>query len=197
MRILVVEDEHRIADTVRKGLVQEGYATDVAYDGTSGYDLASAEEYDVIILDIMLPGMSGIDICLSLRKEKNHTPILLLTAKGQTADKVAGLNSGADDYLAKPFAFDELLARIRALLRRPAAFMPPTITVKDISLNPQTFVCRRCFFRRPEISGIETNGRRSRLWRREGRVRTGSESRKNADGRRGQPAGDGGGIVHG
>src|SRR3990170_5106891 len=119
MRILVVEDEHKIANSIKKGLAQEGFAVDVAYDGTEGYDLASSEEYDVIILDLMLPGMDGVTICKKLREANIHTPILILTAKGQLQDRVNGLNSGADDYLLKPFAFEELLARIRALTRRP------------------------------------------------------------------------------
>ena len=119
MRILVVEDEHKIANSIRQGLEQEGFVVDVAYDGEVGYDLASYEEFDVILLDLMLPKMSGTKICKKLRSEDNHTPILMLTAKGELQDKVDGLNVGADDYLTKPFAFSELLARIRALSRRP------------------------------------------------------------------------------
>src|SRR3989344_4822028 len=118
MRILVVEDEHKIANSIKKGLAQEGFAVDVAYDGTEGYDLASSEEYDVVILDIMLPGMDGVTICKKLRQEKNHTPILMLTAKGQIQDKVQGLNSGADDYVVKPFAFEEL-SLLEYLMRNP------------------------------------------------------------------------------
>lgn len=119
MRILVVEDEHKIANSIKKGLEQESYAVDVAYDGTSGLDLAMEPNFDAIILDLMLPGINGLDICKKLRAEKIHTPILMLTAKGQLEDKVKGLNAGADDYLTKPFAFEELLARIKALIRRP------------------------------------------------------------------------------
>lgn len=115
MRILVVEDEHRIAHSLQKGLEQERFAVDVAYTGNEGYDLASTEDYDAIILDVMLPGMDGLSICSELRKNKIHTPILLLTAKSQIGEKVSGLNLGADDYLTKPFSFDELLARVRAL----------------------------------------------------------------------------------
>src|SRR3972149_2071562 len=117
MRILVIEDEHRIANSIKKGLTQESFAVDVSYDGEEGYDLASTEEYDVIILDLMLPKMDGVAICKSLRKEGVHTSILMLTAKSSVDDKVVGLNAGADDYLPKPFAFSELLARIRALSR--------------------------------------------------------------------------------
>jgi DNA-binding response OmpR family regulator len=119
MRILVVEDEHGIAQSIKKGLEQEHYAVDLAYTGTDGYDLATSENYDVIILDLMLPEMDGVEICRKLRDEKIYTPVLMLTAKSQVNDKVEGLNAGADDYLAKPFAFEELLARIRALSRRP------------------------------------------------------------------------------
>src|SRR3989344_3680811 len=115
MRVLVVEDEHRIAQTLKKGLEQERYAVDLAYDGISGYDLASTEDYDIILLDRMIPEMDGMQICQKLRKEKNHTPILMLTAKSQTNDKIDGLDAGADDYLTKPFSFEEFLARIRAL----------------------------------------------------------------------------------
>src|SRR5260221_2550925 len=119
MKILIVEDEHKIANAMKQGLEQELYAVDVAYDGTTGFDLAVGEYYDLIILDRLLPGMDGLTICQELRKQKKHTPILLLTAKGQLMDKVEGLNAGADDYLTKPFAFAELLARIKALARRP------------------------------------------------------------------------------
>ena len=143
MRILVVEDEHMIANSIKKGLEQEKYAVDVAYNGTDGYDMASTEEYDVIILDRMLPGMEGVEICRSLRKENIHTPILLLTAKGQTQDKVQGLDAGADDYLTKPFSFEELLARIRALIRRPHTTVNSVITVGDLSLDSKTYLVQR------------------------------------------------------
>src|SRR5258708_3669879 len=119
MRILVVEDEYKIANSIKRGLVQENLLVDVAYDGEKGYDLAATEPYDVIILDLMLPGMDGLAIFRKLRDEKIYIPILMLTAKGEVEDKVNGLNAGADDYLAKPFAFVELLARIKALSRRP------------------------------------------------------------------------------
>jgi DNA-binding response OmpR family regulator len=119
MRILIVEDEHRIANTIKKGLEQERYAVGVTYNGTDGFDLASTEEYDLIILDLLLPGIDGVTICKELRKNQIHIPILMLTAKGQIQDRVQGLDSSADDYLSKPFSFEELLARIRALTRRP------------------------------------------------------------------------------
>ena len=144
MRILVVEDEHKIANSIKKGLEQESYAVDAVYDGEQGFDLAATEDYDVIVLDLLLPNMDGMKICQKLRKEENiHTPILMLTAKGQLDDKVKGLNAGADDYLVKPFAFAELLARIRALTRRPKSSLSPVLTTEDLSLNPLTFEVKR------------------------------------------------------
>lgn len=143
MKILLVEDEHRIAQSIKKGLEQERMAVDVAYDGIEGYDLAIDEEYDLIILDLMLPGMNGLEICNKLRQNKKETPILILTARGQVEDKVEGLNMGADDYLTKPFAFEELLARIRALVRRPKKVNEETLMVDDLSLNINNFEVRR------------------------------------------------------
>ena len=143
MRILVVEDEHRIANSIKKGLQLEKYAVDLAYTGTDGYDLAVTEEYDLILLDLMLPGMDGIQICMKLRQKQIHTPILMLTAKSQTDDKIEGLDSGADDYLTKPFSFEELLARIRALIRRPPNSLSNVLTVRDISLNTLNFEVKR------------------------------------------------------
>ena len=144
MRVLVVEDEHKIANSIKKGLEQESYAVDVAYDGEDGFDMASSEEYDIIILDLMLPKMNGLDVCKKLRKEENiHTPILILTAKGQTEDKVAGLNCGADDYLTKPFAFTEMLARIKALTRRPKQALDTVLKVNNLSLNTLTYELKR------------------------------------------------------
>ena len=143
MRILIVEDEHKIATSIKKGLTQESYAVDLAFTGTSGLDMALSEEYDVIILDRLLPEIDGITICQRLRAEKNHTPILMLTARGQTHDKVEGLNAGADDYLVKPFAFEELLARIRALARRPKNSVGHELTVTDLVLNTITYTVSR------------------------------------------------------
>lgn len=143
MRILIIEDEHKIANSIRKGLEQESYAVDVTYTGNDGYDLASTEEYDLIVLDRLLPGMDGLNICKKLREIQIHTPILLLTAKGQINDKVEGLDAGADDYLVKPFAFEELLARIRALTRRPKNNLGAILKVSDLSLNTLTFEVRR------------------------------------------------------
>jgi two-component system, OmpR family, response regulator len=143
MKILLVEDEHKIANSIKQGLTQENFTVDVAYDGTSGFDLASSESYDVIILDRLLPGMDGLSICRRLREMGNHTSILILTAKSQTMDKVEGLNSGADDYLAKPFAFEELLARIKALGRRPKNNLGEEIKVGNLTLNATTFEVKR------------------------------------------------------
>lgn len=135
MRILVVEDEHKIARSIKKGLEQESFAVDVAFTGQEGYDLAASEDYDLLVLDIMLPEISGIEICKRLREEDKHTPILILTARGQINDKVEGLNAGADDYLTKPFAFEELLARVRALNRRPRSTVGTTLTIEDLKLD--------------------------------------------------------------
>lgn len=143
MRILVVEDEHKIANSIRKGLEQEHYAVDVAYEGIEGYDLASSEEYDTIILDRLLPGLDGIALCKRLREKRIHTPILLLTAKGQINDKVEGLNAGADDYLVKPFAFEELLARVKALVRRPKDMLESVLTIDDLQVNTLTYEVKR------------------------------------------------------
>jgi DNA-binding response OmpR family regulator len=143
MRILVVEDEHKIANSIKKGLEQETYAVDVAYDGLEGFDLAASQDYDVIILDLMLPQMDGVAICRKLREKQIHTPILMLTARGQLNDKVKGLNAGADDYLIKPFAFVELLARIKALTRRPRENLGAVLSVAELTLNSITYQVRR------------------------------------------------------
>jgi len=143
MKILVVEDEHKIANAVRDGLQQESYAVDVVYDGDSGLNSATYDEYDLIILDVMLPGLDGMEICRRLRAAGNHTPILMLTAKDRTRDITAGLDSGADDYLVKPFSFEELLARVRALLRRPHETLGETLKAGDLSLNTVTKQVKR------------------------------------------------------
>src|SRR3989344_19963 len=118
MRILIVEDEVRLASVIKKGLVEDGFAVDVAHDGEEGQYLAESENYDLILLDVMLPKVDGIKLCKQLRKKNIQIPVLMLTAKATLEDKVAGLDSGADDYLAKPFAFLELRSRIHALIRR-------------------------------------------------------------------------------
>jgi DNA-binding response OmpR family regulator len=143
MRILVVEDEHKIAGSIKKGLEQESFAVDLSFTGNDGFDLASTEDYDLIILDLMLPGMNGLEICQKLRSKQIHIPILMLTAKGQLEDKVRGLNAGADDYLTKPFAFEELLARVKALTRRPKDSFGTTLQFGDLSLNTLTYQVKR------------------------------------------------------
>jgi two-component system, OmpR family, response regulator len=143
MRILVVEDEHRIAAAIKKGLEQERHVVDVAYTGTEGYDLAVTEDYDVIVLDLMLPEMDGREICRKLRSGKNQTPILILTAKNEVSDKVTGLNDGADDYLTKPFAFEEFLARLAAITRRPKVAVIEQLRVGSLLLNTTTFEVSR------------------------------------------------------
>lgn len=143
MRILVVEDEHKIANSIKIGLEQENYAVDVAFDGTQGYDLAATEDYDLIILDRLLPEMDGITITKKLRSNNIHIPILMLTAKGQIEDKIEGLDSGADDYLTKPFAFTELLARIRALTRRPKKITDTILTIDNLTLNASSYEVKR------------------------------------------------------
>lgn len=143
MRVLVVEDGHKIANGIKKGLEHESYAVDIAYDGVEGYDMASSEQYDVIILDVMLPGMDGVEICKKLREQNIHTPILMLTSKSQVEDKVLGFNSGADDYLTKPFAFAELLVRVRALTRRPQNSVGTILSVADLVLDTTNYEVKR------------------------------------------------------
>ncbi len=144
MKILIVEDEHKIANSIKKGLEQERFTVDVAYDGVAGFDLAVSEEYDLIILDRLLPGMDGVLFCQKLREKKIHTPVLFLTARWQIHDKVEGLNAGAYDYLVKPFAFEELFARVKALLRRPKQTLVSSILkISDLTLDTQTFQVKR------------------------------------------------------
>jgi len=138
MRILVIEDEKQLADIIKRALEQEGYAVDTAYDGDQGEYLAGNYDYDLIILDIILPKKDGIEVCLALRQKKLKTPILMLTSKGTVADKVKGLDSGADDYLVKPFAFEELAARVRTLLRRESNIASSKLTVGDLILDTAT-----------------------------------------------------------
>jgi DNA-binding response OmpR family regulator len=135
MKILVVDDEVRIARAIKQGLEQEGYAVDMAHDGEDGYNSARADEYDVIILDVMMPEMSGFEVARKLRTDGVTTPILMLTAKDQNRDVVEGLDSGADDYLAKPFSFDVLTARVRALLRRPQDAIANVLKAGDVAID--------------------------------------------------------------
>ncbi|MEI7918208.1 MAG: response regulator transcription factor [Candidatus Saccharibacteria bacterium] len=144
MRILIIEDEHKIATALKKALQTENYAVDVSYDGDDGYAMATTEPYDLAIIDWMIPGeYNGVDIVKAMRKEKIHTPVLLLSAKGTIKDRTTGLDSGADDYLVKPFALEEMLARVRALLRRPVEVQQTILTVGDLSLNTVTCVVTR------------------------------------------------------
>jgi len=136
MKILVVEDEERVAQFIQKGLREEGHAVDVAYDGEQGAYLGTVNEYDLILLDLMLPKKDGISICRELREHGLSTPIMMLTARDTVEDKVQGLDAGADDYLPKPFSFDELLARVRALLRRRSEAKTPVLTIADLELDP-------------------------------------------------------------
>jgi len=144
MRILVVEDDHKIAGAIKKGLEQESYAVDAAYDADEGLSSALTGDYDLIILDRMLPGLiEGVDIAKEVRANQISAPIIMLTAKDQISDRVVGLNSGADDYLVKPFAFDELVARVRALLRRPAKTLATVLKLDDLELNTNTHIVTR------------------------------------------------------
>jgi DNA-binding response OmpR family regulator len=144
MRILVIEDEPKIANAIKQGLTQEKYAVDIEYDGDSGLGAALAENYDLLIIDRMLPGaLDGAEIVAELRQKDIQTPALLLTAKAQIRDRVEGLNAGADDYLVKPFAFDELLARVRALLRRPPQSQGNRLEVADLSLDTINYEVKR------------------------------------------------------
>ncbi|MBE3574618.1 MAG: response regulator transcription factor [Firmicutes bacterium] len=146
LSILVVEDEQRIAAFLRRGLVEEGYSVDVAPDGAEALDLAANGQYDLILLDILLPKLDGVEVCRRLRQQGNGTPILMLTAKDAVSDKVVGLDAGADDYLTKPFAFEELLARMRALLRRGnrrGSPDGPVLRAGELELDPVSRTVRR------------------------------------------------------
>ncbi|HKD97031.1 MAG TPA: response regulator transcription factor [Micromonosporaceae bacterium] len=136
MRVLVVEDERAMADAIARGLRRAGMAVDVAYDGSTGHEMAFVTRYDVLVLDRDLPGVHGDEICADLAKAGTLTRVLMLTASGTVADRVAGLSLGADDYLPKPFDFEELLARVRALGRRSSPVAPPVLTTGDVELDP-------------------------------------------------------------
>lgn len=143
MRILLVEDNRRLNNSLRLSLVDDGYAVDPAYTGTEGEELALIEPYDAIILDIMLPEKNGLDVCRELRKRRVNTPILMLTARDTIEDRVTGLDNGADDYLVKPFAIEELRARLRALLRRDLDDKSGVIQVGELVLDPATHFVQR------------------------------------------------------
>jgi DNA-binding response OmpR family regulator len=144
MKVLIIEDEDKIATALKRGLEREGYAVDLTANSDEGLEAAMSGDYNLIILDRMLPGqMEGVELCQYLRAQKVHTPIIMLTAKDSVDDKIAGLNSGADDYLVKPFAYEELVARMRALLRRPEEALSTVLTVGDLTLNTTTYEVRR------------------------------------------------------
>ncbi len=144
MRILLIEDEHKIARALKKALEQESYAVDVVYDGDEGHAMATTEPYDLAIIDRMLPGeYDGLAIVKAMRSAKIHTPVLILTAIGGVKDRAEGLDNGADDYMVKPFALEELLARVRALLRRPKEQQPTILSAGDLTLNTVTFEVKR------------------------------------------------------
>jgi DNA-binding response OmpR family regulator len=146
MRILVIEDEKRVADLVRRALEDQGYAVELAYDGHVGRSMALRQEYDLIIIDIVVPGIDGISVCKEVRREKPDIPIILLTALGTVDDKVEGLDAGADDYMVKPIEFRELLARIRSVIKRRGRQTLAAATVlrlADLEINPGTFVVTR------------------------------------------------------
>lgn len=150
MRILLVEDEKKMASFIERGLKEEGYAVDTAPDGEQGWDYVTSNDYDIVILDWMLPKMSGLALCHKIRESGSRTPILMLTARDGVEDKIKGLDQGADDYLTKPFAFDELLARLRALLRRPRELQEEAI-LKSGNLTLDV-ITRRVFLGSEEIS---------------------------------------------
>lgn len=144
MRVLVVEDQKNVARFLAKGLREQAYAVDVASDGEEGFAMAEVSHYDLIILDLMLPKIDGFEVCRRLRGRGSETPILMLTARDDLISRIEGLDTGADDYLTKPFDFDELLARCRALLRRGSReYRPPSISVADLELDTNTHLVRR------------------------------------------------------
>jgi len=144
MRVLIVEDEHKIARALKKALEQETYAVDVAFDGDEGYAMATTEPYDIAIIDRMLPGgYDGLGIVRAMREAKVHTPVLFLSALGSVSERTAGLDAGADDYLVKPFALEELLARVRALMRRPTEQQSAILKAGDLSLDTVTYSVER------------------------------------------------------
>jgi len=138
MRVLVVEDEPKMAGLVKRGLEEEGIAVDVSGRGEDAVWMAGSTEYDVVVLDVMLPGLDGFEVCRRLRADEVWTPVLMLTARDAVEDRVTGLDGGADDYLVKPFSFDELLARLRALARRGSAERPAVLEAGDLRLDPAT-----------------------------------------------------------
>jgi two-component system OmpR family response regulator len=143
MRLLLVEDDVKLVGALQKGLQREGYAVDVAHTGDDALSWASEHDYDAVVLDVMLPGVDGFSVCRTLRRQEQWMPVLMLTAREQVSDRIRGLDAGADDYLVKPFDFGELLARLRALLRRGATERPPVLEVADLHVDPATHVVTR------------------------------------------------------
>jgi len=154
MRLLLIEDERKVADVVARGLRAERYAVDVAYDGNGGWDMASNVDYDLIILDLMLPGLNGTEVLRRLRRKGSKAPVLVLTARDATKDKVENFEAGADDYLTKPFAFAELLVRVKALLRRPPVSVDHVLRIADLEIDRLTQQVRRAG-RRIELTSKE------------------------------------------
>ena len=148
-RVLVVEDDPRVRDMLRRGLAEDGYTIDVARDGNEGLGRALVVEYDAIVLDLMLPGIDGYEVCRRLRAERRWCPVLMLSARTQVADRVRGLDSGADDFLLKPFGFEELSARLRALLRKPLRPRPAILQAGDLTLDPASRLVMRGSVRIP------------------------------------------------
>lgn len=140
---MIVEDERRLSNVIKKGFVEDGFAVDQAFDGEEGQYLAEGEQYDLIVLDIMLPKIDGLQLCKELRKKNIKTPILMLTAKSTTEDKVAGLDSGADDYITKPFSFVEFRSRVHALIRRSHQETSPTLQIEDLEVDPLKHIVKR------------------------------------------------------
>ncbi|WP_204078990.1 response regulator transcription factor [Mycobacterium riyadhense] len=170
MRVLVVEDEPKMARLLRRSLVEEGYAVDVVSDGASGYDAVVGGDYDAVVLDVMLPGVSGFEVCTNWRRQQIWVPVLMLTARGAVADRVAGLDGGADDYLTKPFHLDELFARLRSLIRRGPTPRPTVLTVGGLRADPAS---RRCWRGEVEIAlTTKEFGLLEQLMRRPGAVLT-------------------------
>jgi two-component system OmpR family response regulator len=170
VRVLVVEDEPKMANLLRRGLIEDGYAVDIAADGPSGYQAAMVYDYDAVVLDVMLPGMSGFDICRQWRNGHKWVPVLMLTARGAVADRIAGLDGGADDYLTKPFHLDELFARLRSLIRRGPTPRPTVLTAGVLRADPAS---RRCWRAEIEIAlTTKEFGLLEQLMRRPGTVLT-------------------------
>jgi two-component system, OmpR family, response regulator len=143
MRLLVVEDDVKLVRALERGLGQEGYAVDVARTGEEGLEQATGEDYDAVVLDLMLPGIDGVAVCETLRRRQQWVPVLMLTARGEVSERIRGLDVGADDYLVKPFDFGELLARLRALIRRGPSERPLSLDVGDLRIDPSTRVVTR------------------------------------------------------